>query len=286
MALTFPDIDPVAVSIGPVAIRWYSLAYIAGIMLGWLYTIYLIGKDKGRHFVSGKYRVGLHRDDMDEFLTWAVIGVILGGRLGYVLFYQPMLYLENPVAIFEVWEGGMSFHGGAIGTIIAMIAFALVKKVYVLRLTDVVCAAVPIGLFFGRIANFINAELYGRVTDHPWGMVFPGGGAEPRHPSQLYEAFGEGLVLFVILFGLAHIKAVRDRPGIISGVFLAGYAVARMSVEQFREPDAHLGFVFSHITMGQILSLPMIVGALILFIWAYVKGPVKTVEPEEANAAA
>jgi phosphatidylglycerol:prolipoprotein diacylglycerol transferase len=246
MAIPFPDIDPVALQIGPLAIRWYSLAYLTGFLAGWRYALYLCGFQEGKK---------PNKTDIDDFLPWAVIGVILGGRLGYVLFYQSALYASNPLDAFKVWEGGMSFHGGALGVIAALLIYAWKHKIELLRLSDIVCAVVPIGLFFGRIANFINGELYGRPTDQPWGVVFPMGGEMPRHPSQLYEAVLEGLILFIILNVLARKKC---EPGIVTGTFLAGYGGFRLFIEQFREPDAHLGFIVAEISMGQLLSVPMI----------------------------
>ncbi len=266
MAIPFPDIDPVAVSIGPIAIRWYALAYLSAFLLGWKYVIYLAGKNPEQR---------PNRLDLDDFLPWGILGVILGGRVGYVLFYQTAMYLHNPLEIFMLWHGGMSFHGGALGMILAMIIYAWRKKIYVLRLTDWVCCAVPIGLFLGRIANFINGELFGRVTDAPWGMVFPHGGELPRHPSQLYEAALEGLVLFLILFALAHNKKVRERPGIISGIFLIGYALSRITVEFFREPDVQIGFLFDYFTMGQLLCIPMIIGGLVAIGYALKHEPLR-----------
>jgi len=248
MAMIFPEIDPVALSIGPFDIRWYALAYLCGFLAGWRYGLHLAG-------LNGATRP--NREDIDDFLPWAVMGVILGGRMGYVVFYQFDYFLTHPVDIFKVWEGGMSFHGGVIGIIGALVVFSILRKIYVLRLSDIVCAAAPIGLFLGRIANFVNGELYGRVTDSPLGMVFPGAGPLPRHPSQIYEALLEGLVLFCVLFALTRVRAVRERPGIVTGVFLSGYALCRMAVEFVREPDAHLGLFWGSISMGQALSVPM-----------------------------
>ncbi len=259
MAFEFPDIDPVALSLGPVEIRWYALAYLAAFLLGWQYCLYLAGLDKERR---------PHKSDIDDFLPWVILGVILGGRLGYVLFYQPAHYLANPVEIPQIWLGGMAFHGGLLGAIVAMVAFAVYQKISALRLADMVACAVPIGLFFGRIANFINGELFGRTTKAPWGVEFPHGGVLPRHPSQLYEAALEGLLLFVILWGMARMPRFRDRPGLLSGVFLTGYALARMFAEQYREPDAHIGLLFGQFTMGQLLSVPMALGGIILIGYA------------------
>lgn len=259
MALPFPDISPIAVSLGPVDIRWYALAYLAGFLLGWKYVLSLAAKTPD---------LRPDRADIDDFLAWGILGVILGGRIGYVLFYQPQLYLEKPLELFMLWHGGMSFHGGAAGMIVAMMAYAFAKKIYVLRLTDWVCCAVPIGLFFGRIANFINGELFGRVTAAPWGMIFPHGDEFPRHPSQIYEAFLEGAVLFTALFLLARIKKIRAHPGFLSGVFLIGYALSRITVEFFREPDPQIGYLFGYFTMGQVLCLPMIAGGIICIAYA------------------
>lgn len=266
MALTFPNIDPVAIAIGPVQIRWYALAYLAGILLGWAYAIYMAKKDEA----AGARP---NRADIDDFIPFLVLGIILGGRLGYVLFYQPAYYLSHPAEILQLWHGGMSFHGGASGVIIAAIAFAWARKIPVLRLGDLAAVCCTIGLFFGRVANFINGELYGRVTDVSWGMVFPGGGEEPRHPSQLYEAALEGVLLCIILSVLMHNKWVRARAGLTTGVFLIGYGASRMFVELFREPDAYLGFLAGGLTMGQILCLPMIVAGMGFITYALRKGP-------------
>lgn len=263
MALDFPNIDPVALSIGPLDIRWYALAYLAGFLGGWKYGLYMTR-------LNAPHRP--NRDDIDDFMPWAILGVILGGRLGYVLFYQLELYLAHPLDILKVWQGGMSFHGGVIGVIAALFLFSALKKIAVLRLADIFCTAAPIGIFFGRMANFINGELYGRVTDAPWGMIFPGGGDEPRHPSQFYEAGLEGLLLGGILCILLHKKWVRERPGILTGMFLAGYGFFRFIVEFFREPDFYLGLYFDALSMGQILSLPMILIGAGLVIFAVKRG--------------
>ncbi|MFN3827858.1 MAG: prolipoprotein diacylglyceryl transferase [Micavibrio sp.] len=264
MSWVFPDIDPVAFSIGPLDIRWYALAYMAGFLLGWKLIVYLSGLDGEKRPLSIL--------DVDDFLPWAIIGVILGGRVGYILFYQFSAYIHDPLAMLRVWEGGMSFHGGAAGMILAMIFYAIRRKIHVLRLTDLVCCAVPVGLFFGRLANFINGELFGRVTSSPIGMVFPYGGPMPRHPSQIYEAFSEGLLLFIVMMILAHREKIRNRPGILSAVFLTGYALSRITVEFFREPDQQIGYIAQYFTMGQILCLPMLAGAAILVWYATKKG--------------
>lgn len=255
MALNFPDIDPVALSLGPLEIRWYALAYLVGFLGGWWYAKKLVS--------LGPEGARPNKDDIDNFIPWAVFGVILGGRIGYVLFYQAGMYLADPLEILKVWHGGMSFHGGALGVIIALFAFSARHKIPLLRLTDVVCACVPIGLFFGRIANFVNGELYGRASDAAWAVVFPRGGGVARHPSQLYEAFLEGLVLFAVLAFLMLSKKWRAHTGVVTGVFLGGYGFARFLVEFVREPDFHLGlFFFQSVSMGQILSVPMILAGV------------------------
>jgi phosphatidylglycerol:prolipoprotein diacylglycerol transferase len=245
--LTFPEIDPVALQIGPLAIRWYALAYVAGILLGWQYALHWIRKNILRP----------NADDFENFITWAVFGIVLGGRLGYCLFYQPSYYFANPFEIFKIWQGGMAFHGGVLGMAATIFIFAARHKIRALSLADLVAAAAPIGLFFGRIANFVNGELYGRVTTAPWGMVFPRGGDLPRHPSQLYQAGLEGILLFALLYFFMRHEKFRSRHGFISGVFLIGYAAARTIGELFREPDSFLGFI-GIFTMGQLLSVPMV----------------------------
>jgi phosphatidylglycerol:prolipoprotein diacylglycerol transferase len=256
-AIPFPAIDPVAISLGPLAIRWYALAYLAGFILGWRYCLRLSAHNPGPP----------QPIDYDDFLTWAVIGVVLGGRIGYVLFYQFDYYLSDPSQILMVWHGGMSFHGGFLGVIIAVLLFSYHRGFSPLAFGDLLACAAPIGLFFGRIANFINGELFGRVSDVPWAMVFPRGGPLPRHPSQLYEATLEGLVLFILLGLAARVPAIRNRPGTLIGLFFIGYGLARSSLEFFREPDVQLGFLFQGATMGQLLSIPMIMigAAFILY---------------------
>ncbi len=258
MAIQFPDIDPVALSLGPIEIRWYALAYLIGILLGWKYANHLAKKD-------GASRP--NKDDIDNFVTWAIVGIVLGGRLGYILFYQLTYYMQNPAEILMVWHGGMSFHGGLLGVFVAMLIFAKVNEIKLLRLTDIVCAVAPVGLFFGRLANFANAELYGRFTNQPWGFVFPNAGDMPRHPSQLYEAALEGIVLFLILFLVMTNDKARNTPGLTSGLFLAGYGLFRGFVEFFREPDTQIGYIGDVFTMGQILCLPMIAaGIIVMFV--------------------
>ncbi len=257
-ALPFPSIDPVLISFGPVAIRWYSLAYIAGLLLGWrlLRRLVLSTPD-----VAGP-------GDADDYLVWATIGVILGGRLGYVLFYNASIYLADPLSVLAVWRGGMSFHGGLLGVILATVVFCRRRGIDLWPFADRVACISPIGLFFGRLANFINCELFGRVTDVPWGVVFPRGGPEPRHPSQIYEALGEGALLFALLMWLAQSEPIRRRPGFLTGVFLAGYGSVRTVAELFRQPDAHLGFLSFGSTMGQWLSVPLILAGMFLIVRA------------------
>lgn len=247
-AIPFPAIDPVLISLGPFAIRWYSLAYIAGILLGWRYMRALLPSRRGMPDEGA----------LDDFVVWLTLGIVLGGRLGYVFFYKPGYYLANPVEILFVWQGGMAFHGGLLGVAGALVLFARRRGYNLLVLSDLAACAAPIGLFFGRLANFINGELWGRPSDVPWAMVFPNAGPLPRHPSQIYEAGLEGALLFVLLFVLWRVPGLRDRPGFVTGAFLAGYGVCRFAVEFAREPDAHLGLLFAGATMGQLLSLPMI----------------------------
>ncbi|MFO0388259.1 MAG: prolipoprotein diacylglyceryl transferase [Alphaproteobacteria bacterium] len=253
--IPFPAIDPIAIQLGPLAIRWYSLAYVSGILLGWWY----LAKEHARKPIAG-----LTKESLDDTVTWAVVGIILGGRLGYVLFYKPAYYLSHPLEAFYIWEGGMSFHGGLIGVILAFFLFARKHKVRFLELMDVIACAAPIGLFFGRVANFINGELFGRVTDAPIGMIFPHGGELPRHPSQLYEAALEGVALFILMFACVKYTKARDKVGLLAGIFLIGYSAARMICEFFREPDAHLGFIVGFSTMGQLLCVPMLATGLYL----------------------
>jgi len=257
LAIPFPAIDPVAISLGPVAIRWYALAYIVGLLIGWRYCLALAGRPP---YLAG-------RQDVDDFLVWATIGVVLGGRIGYVLFYKPGYYVFHPLEAFYVWHGGMSFHGGALGVTIAIVWFTSARKILLFAFSDIITEAIPIGLFFGRIANFINGELFGRPTRVAWAMVFPNGGSVTRHPSQLYEAFCEGILLFLVLFAAERLGA-RQRPGIVTGLFLAGYAVARMSGELFREPDAQLGYLVFGTTMGQLLSVPLLIAGVAIILWA------------------
>ena len=246
--MPFPDIDPIAFQLGPIVIRWYALAYIAGLLLGWRYAIYLTRFPP--QAVTARH--------LDDLLVWATLGIVVGGRLGYVFFYQPSYFLANPVEIPQMWKGGMSFHGGLLGLTVASWLFARRNGIGTLMLFDILAAVGPIGLFFGRIANFINGELWGRVTDAPWGVVFPRGGPMPRHPSQLYEAGMEGLALAIVAAVLIFGFGALRRPGMVFGAFLAGYGIARIVSEAFREPDAFIGFLVWGTTWGQWLSLPMV----------------------------
>jgi phosphatidylglycerol:prolipoprotein diacylglycerol transferase len=258
--IPFPNIDPVLIHLGPFAIRWYALAYIAGLVLGWRYILKMI--DTPRLWNGAPPVTKLQIDDA---LLWAALGVILGGRIGYVLVYDSVDYLANPLEIFKVWNGGMSFHGGAFGVLIALAIFAHRNKIPMLSLFDLASAAAPIGSFFGRLANFINGELWGRTTDVPWGVIFPTGGPLPRHPSQIYQACLEGLLLFVVLRVLTHHFDALKRPGTIWGIFIAGYGVTRVIAEHFRQPDPQLGYLYGGwLTMGMVLSIPMILAGLLI----------------------
>lgn len=257
-AIAYPAIDPVLVEIGPFAIRWYALAYLAGILLGWRYGCWL-----ARHSPNLVRPV-----DVDDVVVWVTLGIVIGGRLGYVLFYRPGFYIEHPLEALMVWHGGMSFHGGLLGVITAGVLFCRNRRIPVPAFADIIFCSTPFGLFFGRIANFINGELAGRPTDVPWAMVFPAYGPEPRHPSQLYEAALEGVLLFLLLHILWRFPAVRERPGILSGAFIALYGCFRSFVELFRTPDPQLGFIVGPFTMGQLLSLPMILLGVWIIWWS------------------
>lgn len=248
------DFDPIALSFGPIAIRWYGLAYLAGFLGAWWWAKYLI-----QRFAAGAHR-GITPVMIDDFMTYAILGVIVGGRLGQVIFYHPVYYLQNPLEIFMVWQGGMAFHGGVIGVVLAMLLFTRRHKIPFRAFGDLFCAGIPIGLFFGRIANFINGELWGRTTDMPWGVIFPYSGTiDARHPSPLYEAGLEGAALFAVLCLLIYRVRALEYSGMVSGVFLLGYGVFRTIAEIFREPDAHIGLLFFGTSWGQWLSLPMVI---------------------------
>ena len=255
LALPFPNIDPVIFSIGPLSVHWYGAMYVVGILCGWFFAKRVVTNPK-LWPASGAPFGGA---DLDDFLTWAVVGIIAGGRLGYVLFYNLSYYLANPLAIPAVWDGGMSFHGGAIGSIIAMVLFARRRGFSAFSLLDVIAASSCFGIFFVRIANFVNSELWGRTTDVAWGVIFPNGGPEPRHPSQLYEAGMEGAMLFIVLAFLIFKLHKLKTPGFIGGAWVFGYGLSRIIVEFFRQPDAHIGYLAGGwLTMGMVLSLPML----------------------------
>jgi phosphatidylglycerol:prolipoprotein diacylglycerol transferase len=265
LTIAFPVFDPIAISIGPIAIRWYALAYIGGIVLGWIYARSLVKKER---LWGGPAPITLVQ--LDDFILWVTIGIILGGRTGYVLFYNPAFFAQHPMEIFQLWNGGMSFHGGFLGCVAAVMLFARKNGISILSLGDITTAVAPIGLLLGRVANFINSELWGRPADSsvPWAMVFPNGGPLPRHPSQLYEAGLEGILLFLILAIMIRMGALK-RPGLILGSFIAIYGLARITGEFFREPDPQLGFLWGGLTMGMLLSVPMIIAGAILIVTAW-----------------
>jgi phosphatidylglycerol---prolipoprotein diacylglyceryl transferase len=262
LVLQFPQFDPIAVSLGPFAIRWYALAYIVGIVLGWVYARKILRTEK---FWGGPAPISVVQ--FDDYVLWVTLGIILGGRIGYVLFYNLPHFIAHPLEIFQLWQGGMSFHGGFLGCVAAVLLFGWRNKVPVLSLGDVTCAVGTIGLLLGRLANFINGELWGRVTDVPWAFVFPTGGPLPRHPSQLYEAALEGILLFAVLTLMIRRGALL-RPGLIVGTFAILYGLARIFSEFFREPDPQLGFLWGGLTMGMLLSLPMIAAGVAFVLWA------------------
>ncbi len=268
--IPYPQFDPVLVQLGPFAIRWYALAYITGILLGWMYARAIIRNER---YWGGP--APLTVVEFDDFVLWVTLGIILGGRIGYVLFYNLPYFASHPLQMFQLWHGGMSFHGGFTGCVIAVLLFAKKRGLSILSLGDITCAVGPIGLFLGRIANFINDELWGRPTDVPWAMVFPTGGPVARHPSQLYEAALEGLALLALLYFLIRAGALK-RPGLIIGSFACGYAVARIFCEFFREPDPQLGFLWGGATMGQLLSIPLFLAGLCFIIYALKHKPLRS----------
>jgi len=254
--LHFPNIDPVLLSIGPISIRWYGLMYL----LGFLFATWLANRR------ADKKNSGWTRQNVSDLLFSGFVGVVIGGRLGYVLFYGFDYFLQDPLYLFKIWTGGMSFHGGLLGVITAMYLYAKKNGRTFFSVADFVAPLVPFGLGLGRLGNFLNGELWGRVTDVPWAIIFPDAGPYPRHPSQLYELFLEGFVLFIVI----NVFIRKSRPaGSVSGMFLIGYGIVRIFAEFFREPDIQLGFFAGGITMGQILSIPMIVVGVLLLIWAY-----------------
>lgn len=281
LVLPFPHIDPVAFRIGPVSVHWYAIMYLLAFAIA-----YLLLRRRLHHQPYARITkpAPWTRDSIEDILFVAIAGVIIGGRVGYALFYKPAQYLANPLDIFKIWEGGMSFHGGALGVIIGLAIWAWRKKRPYLEVTDLLVPAIPTGLAAGRLGNFINGELWGRVTspDLPWAMVFPGAGPEPRHPSQLYQLAGEGLLLALLLWLYARKERAR---GQISAAFLVGYGVFRFLAEFFREPDDFLGTLGLGLSMGQWLSVPMIIGGVGLWLWARNRGvrpPESDVEPARA----
>jgi phosphatidylglycerol:prolipoprotein diacylglycerol transferase len=269
LSITFPDINPVAVQFGPFAVKWYGLAYMAGLLLGWFYVKYLLRQD--RLWPGGKAPFSPQKTD--DLLLYMTLGVLLGGRLGYVLFYEPRFFLSRPWEIPAIWNGGMAFHGALIGSITAIVLFAQRIGAIPWSVLDACAAATPMGLFFGRLANFINGELWGRPSTVAWSMVFPGGGPVSRHPSQLYEASLEGLVLFAVLWWLTYHKLALRWPGFIGGAFLTGYGLARSFCELFREPDPGHWLTFGSLTAGIFYSLPMIAVGIYMMWTAGQRGP-------------
>lgn len=270
LVIAYPVIDPVAFEIGPIAVRWYGLAYMSGLLLGWLYIRSML---KNRSLWPGKPPLEPHMTD--DLLLWTTLGVVIGGRLGNVLLYDPGYYFANPLEIFAIWKGGMAFHGGLLGVILAVYLFSRAKGVRMFTIADLCCAAAPIGIFFGRLANFINQEVVGRVTDVSWAMVFPAVDSLPRHPSQLYEAVLEGVLVFILCRWVTHRAKLLDRPGVATGVFFVGYGVCRIIAENFRTFDPTHALAGTYFTPSMVYSVPMIlVGAYV--IWRAYREPVAT----------
>lgn len=264
--MPFPDIDPIAIAIGPLVVRWYGLAYLAGVLLGALYGYRLLARTT--LWKDGK--PPFEASAIWDFAFWAVIGIIVGGRLGYVLFYNLPYYAANPAELISLWDGGMAFHGGLIGIMVAIAWFTRAKGGRILSAFDLLGAIGTIGLLLGRLANFINAELYGAPTSLPWGVIFPTDPElVPRHPSQLYEALLEGLVLFLVIRFATHVGFALRRPGLVAGIFGIGYALSRIAVEFVRLPDAHIGYLFGGwLTTGMVLSLPVLAAGIALVVFA------------------
>lgn len=271
LVITYPVIDPVAFSLGGVPVRWYGLAYMTGLLLGWLYIRHLLRY--GRLWGGAP---PMSPDQADNMLLWTTLGVVIGGRLGFVLLYEPRYFLANPADVVKVWNGGMAFHGGLLGVGLALLLFSRSMKMNPLSAFDLAAAGVPFGLFFGRIANFINAELYGRVSTVPWAMVFPGGGPDPRHPSQLYEGFLEGIVIFIVLCVLTYRYRALTRPGLVIGAFLAMYGTFRIVSENFRASDILWFWPNAPIPAGMFYSIPMILIGLYFIRTALRRAPVET----------
>lgn len=258
--ITLPNFNPVLLDLGLIQIRWYSLAYIFGIVFGlWMLKI----QNRKRNFMS--------KEAYDMILTWAVFSIIIGGRLGYVIFYNLPYFAYHPLEVFAIWQGGMSFHGGLIGMIVGMKFFCKKYHIRYFELTDILSFSAPIGIFLGRIANFINLELYGRVAKSGIGVIFPGTDGLPRHPSQLYEAASEGLLSFIILFSLYNLTSIKNYQGVTSGLFLCLYAICRLVVEQFRQPDEQIGFIFANVTMGQMLCMPLLAFGIVISLLCYLR---------------
>jgi len=256
--INFPNIDPVIFSIGPLDIRWYSLAYIAGILIGLEYF----------KWIDKKFEIfNLNTKQIDTALTYIIIGVILGGRLGYVILYEPYMFINDPINVLNTLQGGMSFHGGLIGYCLACYIFCRSNKINLIKFVDISSCLVSFAIFFGRIANFINSELYGRVTDVPWGVIFPNGGPLPRHPSQIYEAISEGIIL-LLLQNFWLFRKKFKHPGFLSASFAIFYGVSRIVVEFFREPDAHIGYIYNYFSIGQIYSAIMVAIGLCLYVYS------------------
>lgn len=268
MALPYPEIDPVALSLGPLQIRWYALAYVTALVLGWRYCLAI-----ARRPIVATAQKNVSPEAVDDFLLWATLGVVLGGRLGFAAFYQPAYFLAHPFEIAALWQGGMSFHGGLIGVAAALVIYARRRALPVLALSDIVARAAPIGLLFGRLANFVNGELFGRPANVAWAMVFPRGGPLPRHPSQLYEALGEGIILFLAVWAIARLRRGAQRDGLMTGSFAALYAAIRFGLENFREPDSYLGYLSFGLTMGQILCIPLFLFGAVLIVRATMPPP-------------
>jgi phosphatidylglycerol---prolipoprotein diacylglyceryl transferase len=262
LTIPFPDLNPVAFELGPLAVKWYGLAYLSGLLLGWVYVKWLLKQDHLWPF--GKAPFSLPK--ADDLLLYMTIGVLLGGRMGYVLFYEPAHFFAHPMDIPQVWHGGMAFHGALLGSILAIVLFAYHNGANPWSVLDLCATATPMGLFFGRLANFINGELWGRPTSVSWAMIFPGSDGQPRHPSQLYEATLEGLVLFLVILYMTHARGSLRRPGLIGGTFMAGYGLARSTCEFFREPDPGHWLTMGPFTAGILYSLPMIA----IGVWAIV----------------
>ncbi len=255
------NLDPIIIDFGLFQLRWYSLAYILGITLGWMYAIKIIKLTRNKYNYK---QVQIYQ--FNDLIIYLIIGIVLGGRFGYVLFYNIEYFSNNIFDIFKIWQGGMSFHGGLLGVIISVIFFSKKTKIDFFKFSDIICCVAPIGIFLGRIANFINGELYGKISNLPWAVIFPNGGYIPRHPSQIYEAILEGIVLFAIVNYFALKKELLLKTGYISGLFLILYSLFRILAEIFREPDAHLGYLFSYLSMGTILSIiTFFVGCFIIF---------------------